>query len=95
MKIKRTSILKLSTSIPVYDIEVANTHNFKIKNATFVHNSKDLADAVGQVVYNCHINPHFQDDALLGGSMVYSEGDAPEITKDSIIEEFEKWNRQT
>jgi len=56
--------------------------------------SKDISDAVCQVIYNCTVNPHFMDDALLGGSMVYNDGgESLEKTKQDIIDDFEKWAR--
>lgn len=40
----------------VWDITVANTHNFALESGVFVHNSKDCADAVAGVVMNIHEN---------------------------------------
>jgi hypothetical protein len=34
----------------VYDLEIANTHNFALSSGVFVHNSKDICDAVCGVV---------------------------------------------
>ena len=37
--------------VPVYDLTVDQTENFKLNNGPFVHNSKDLADALAGVVF--------------------------------------------
>jgi hypothetical protein len=37
----------------VWDITVKDTHNFSLASGVFVHNSKDLADSLAGVVYNC------------------------------------------
>jgi hypothetical protein len=37
----------------VWDITVKDTHNFALAAGVFVHNSKDLADSLAGVVYNC------------------------------------------
>jgi intein/homing endonuclease len=39
-------------SIPVYDIEVPLTNNFALSAGIFVHNSKDVADAMAGAVHN-------------------------------------------
>jgi hypothetical protein len=36
---------------PVYDLTVPDTHNFALASGVFVHNSKDVADALAGVVY--------------------------------------------
>jgi hypothetical protein len=56
--------------------------------------SKDLADAVGQVVYNCQTNMHFFDDTLLPSSSFETENEKTE-TLEEIIENFEKWARKS
>lgn len=68
MKIRTIRKLTLNNPVPVYDIGVSNNPNFKLKNGPFVHNSKDISDAWGQVVHNAHINSSFLDDSLLGFS---------------------------
>jgi intein/homing endonuclease len=41
-----------SKQVDVYDLEVPLWHNFALGNGVFVHNSKDLADAVTAVTWN-------------------------------------------
>ena len=49
---KVTSVEFLTDTADVYDIEVADNHNFALAAGVFVHNSKDEADAVCGSVYN-------------------------------------------
>jgi hypothetical protein len=37
----------------VWDISVEDTHNFALGSGVFVHNSKDMADALAGVIHNC------------------------------------------
>jgi hypothetical protein len=39
-------------NVPVYDIEVPETNNFALTAGIFVHNSKDVSDAVAGAVHN-------------------------------------------
>lgn len=52
--------------------------------------SKDVADAVGQLVYNCHVNMKFQDDSLLPTTLTNNEPSNVE-TLESILDDFEKY----
>lgn len=45
-KVKSVSTINLDMPIPVYDITVPETNNFALAAGVFVHNSKDLSDAV-------------------------------------------------
>lgn len=51
MRVRSVRRVILPSPVPVYDLEVAGTHNFKLDAGPFVHNSKDLADAIACVVY--------------------------------------------
>jgi hypothetical protein len=53
MRIKSLRRVLLSEAIPVYDLSVAQTENFKLANGPFVHNSKDISDCVAAVVEGC------------------------------------------
>lgn len=90
MKIKKKRTIKLHNKVPVYDIEVETFHNFKLKDGPYVHNSKDVADAVGQLVYNCHVNMKFHDDSLLP-STITNSSENKEETIESILEDFENY----
>ena len=52
-QIQHTLPITLDTPIPVYDLEVAEWHNFALSAGVFVHNSKDCADALAGVCYHC------------------------------------------
>jgi hypothetical protein len=47
------SIIKKKVVQPVYDITVSETENFALATGVFVHNSKDVSDAVAGVCYLC------------------------------------------
>lgn len=83
-------MIKLNHKVAVYDIEIKEYNNFKLRDVGYVHNSKDLADAVGQLVYNCHVNMKFQDDSLLPTTLTNNEPSNVE-TLESILEDFEKY----
>ncbi len=51
MKVKSVTPVKLTVPVPVYDITVPATSNFKLHNGPYVHNSKDISDALAGVVY--------------------------------------------
>lgn len=51
-KVRAVVPVKLDDSVPVYDLEVDRYHNFALSAGVFVHNSKDLADAVAGAVHN-------------------------------------------
>lgn len=84
-KIVAVRHIKSNIEIPVYDIEVPVTSNFALSAGIFVHNSKDLADAAGSMIYNMHIDPVYANDDLMmsyvnmpsdeGGSKIHDTGD--------------------
>lgn len=47
------SIIKKKVVQPVYDITVPETENFALATGVFVHNSKDVSDAVAGVCFLC------------------------------------------
>lgn len=51
MRVKAVRRIFLEEPVPVYDITVHGTENFKLANGPFVHNSKDIADGLAGVVY--------------------------------------------
>lgn len=51
MKVKSVTHLHLPEAVPVYDLTVTGTENFKLAAGPFVHNSKDVSDALAGVVY--------------------------------------------
>ena len=55
-KVRAVIPVKLDEPVPVYDLEVDDYHNFALSGGVFVHNSKDLSDAVAGAVYNAVAN---------------------------------------
>lgn len=55
--------IHLTEPIPVYDMEIPETHNFLLSAGIFVHNSKDMADSLAGALWNATL--HKQD--LLDG----------------------------
>ena len=57
--VKNVSSLHYSDPIPVFDMEVPETHNFLLDVGVFVHNSKDMADSLAGALWNATL--HKQD----------------------------------
>ena len=55
-KVRAVERVVLEEPVPVYDLEVDVFSNFALSCGVFVHNSKDLADAVAGAVYNAAAN---------------------------------------
>jgi hypothetical protein len=85
---------KFPVGLPVYDIQVANTHNFKLRNGCYVHNSKDVADAVCQVIYACHVDPHFHEDLLAFTNVDECDTLEGEDIGDKEMRDFLEWSRK-
>lgn len=51
MRIRSVKRINPPTPVPVFDITVHGTENFKLAYGPYVHNSKDVSDAVAGVVY--------------------------------------------
>lgn len=51
MRIKSVKRVQLPTPVPVFDITVHGTENFKLAYGPYVHNSKDCSDSLAGVVY--------------------------------------------
>lgn len=51
MRVLSVKRIILPIPVPVYDLSVPGTENFKLDNGPFVHNSKDIADALAGTVY--------------------------------------------
>ena len=60
-KVKDIEIIYLDEPEPVYDITVDETSNFALTNGIFVHNSKDLADAVCGAANNALESTEIED----------------------------------
>ena len=50
-KISSIEVEEFYEEIPVYDLEVPETHNFVLANGLVVHNCKDISDSVIGNVY--------------------------------------------
>ena len=57
--VKDVSSIHYSDPIPVFDMEVPETHNFLLDVGIFVHNSKDMADSLAGALWNATL--HKQD----------------------------------
>jgi hypothetical protein len=51
MKIRKINRVLLEEPVPVYDLTIEGTHNFKLGAGPFVHNSKDVSDAISGTCY--------------------------------------------
>jgi len=51
MRIKSVRKVRVDAPVPVYDVTVRGPENFKVALGPFVHNSKDVSDALAGVVY--------------------------------------------
>ena len=60
-KVKAIEIIYLDKPEPVYDITVDETSNFALTDGIFVHNSKDLADAVCGAANNALESTEIED----------------------------------
>lgn len=60
-KVKDIEVIYLDKPEPVYDITVDETSNFALTNGIFVHNSKDLADAVCGAANNALESTEIED----------------------------------
>jgi len=50
-KVRHVTPVRLDKPVAVYDLEVEEYSNFSLSSGVFVHNSKDVSDAVAGVVY--------------------------------------------
>ena len=57
MRVARVVPVTLQSPVPVYDIEVPKHSNFLLHGASYVHNSKDVADAVCGAEYGTRSHP--------------------------------------
>lgn len=75
----------------IYDLEVPEYHNFALTAGVFVHNSKDLADAMTGAVYNAisrtprDINPEIEVHSWssMGEEESAKKDEKPELTQDA------------
>ena len=70
------------------------SNNFALSAGIFVHNSKDMADAVASMVYNMHVDPVYSTSDLMP-SIMGTEGEDGatqhhEFSDDPEIEAFER-----
>jgi hypothetical protein len=57
------------------------------------HFTKDISDALGQVVYNCHKNSEYADEALLPRTAI-NDNVVPEENLEEYLKEFDAWARK-
>lgn len=94
MKIKKINQIKLKEPVPVYDIELAKNNNFKLSAGVIVHNSKDIADAWGGVIYNAHIKMKHYEEPMLIVPIQNALQDITVENYDDAVEKFEKWVKE-
>ena len=64
IRIKSVDTLISSEPIPVYDMEVPETHNFLLDCGVFVHNSKDMSDSLAGALWNATLHKQSLMDNL-------------------------------
>ena len=90
---KIISVEFLDYTEDVYDIEVADNHNFALEAGIFVHNSKDSADGICGAIYNASQNAalfafEFGED-IENITNINSAITNPEAQKKQIILDYE------
>jgi len=79
------SIKKLNYTEDVYDITVKEHHNFALSSGIFVHNSKDVADAVCGAVFSC-VQQTGGEVGVLAGDF-YTKKQVADISTDKSLKE--------
>lgn len=92
---KVKSIEFIDKTADVYDIEVEDNHNFALDCGVFVHNSKDVCDAVCGAIYNA--SKHAEEFAFEYGetldALVNANQDNPNTQKQIIVDFEEELKR--
>jgi hypothetical protein len=60
-KVRYVIPVKLNDPVAVYDLEVDEWHNFALSEGVFVHNSKDLADALCGMVFSAFSENSYEE----------------------------------
>ena len=89
-KVRHVTPVKLNSPVPVYDLEVDEWHNFALSSGVFVHNSKDLSDAMCGAVFNAisrtirDIEPEIEIHTWAKGEdkQAIVEKEKPEVTEE-------------
>ena len=68
-KVRAVIPVHLPNPVPVYDLEVDRYHNFALCSGVFVHNSKDVADAVAGSYFAC-ISSKYTELQMAEGPMI-------------------------
>ena len=89
------SVSELDYTEDVYDIEVQDNHNFLLSAGIFVHNSKDLSDAVCGALFNA--SQHAEEFAYDYGETLDSiiENNTVIDEKQQLIVDFEQALKET
>lgn len=82
IRVQSIVILKYSDPIPVFDMEVPETHNFLLKCGVFVHNSKDMSDSLAGALWNATLHKQSLIDGLelLEGALAVNDVGDPQQT---------------
>ena len=62
--IKQSLTKRYNDTIPVYDLEIEDNHNFALAAGVFVHNSKDMSDSLAGALYNATLHKQELVDSL-------------------------------
>lgn len=100
MRIRRVTHLHLDEPVPVYDLTVPRTENFALAAGPFVHNSKDVADALAgclwtlsQLQFNAPLpivrHSAYNRDAWLPEQYQAFAGGNLEATENTDLEQYE------
>ena len=79
-KIQHIEIIKYSDPVPVFDMEVPETHNFLLSCGVFVHNSKDMSDSLAGALWNATLHKQSLIDGLelLEGALAVNDIEDPQ-----------------
>lgn len=76
--VKAVIPVHLDVAVPVYDLEVDDHANFALASGVFVHNSKDVADALAGCLWSLQKNaPHATPLSPIRGMSKYGGNDDP------------------
>ena len=84
-KVVNIEKIRFSKITPVYDLTIEDNPNFALTAGVFVHNSKDIADAVIGSVWSCMENAH--------SSQLYSETVLSEM-EDFLNDKSDFWSEK-
>jgi intein/homing endonuclease len=88
------AVKKITTNEDVYDLTVPETENFALASGVFVHNSKDVADAVCGAVYNAIQNSGGEMGMMQTNSSEVNTADKRTVAQQRELSAKEKYYKQ-